>query len=114
LVAICFAGALQIVLARFKVARLCAIFPAAAIEGMLAAIGMLIIVKQFPLLLGVEYEAHEFWEILRETPHKMAVMNSQVFGLGVACIAVLFVLSSIPGRLFKMMPPPVWVFFIGT
>ncbi|MDB5387116.1 MAG: sulP 2, partial [Planctomycetaceae bacterium] len=40
LVAICIAGILQFVLARFKVARLCAIFPAAAIEGMLASIGL--------------------------------------------------------------------------
>src|SRR5262249_41881620 len=44
LVAICIAGLLQVVLARLKIARLCAILPAAAIEGMLAAIGLMIIV----------------------------------------------------------------------
>lgn len=114
LVAICIAGVVQVVLARLKVARLCAIFPAAAIEGMLAAIGLLIIVKQFPLLLGQHFEAHEFWEILRETPHRFATMNAQVFGLGVVCLALLFVLSAIPWRLFKLMPPPVWVFVFGT
>ncbi len=56
---------LQVVLAKLKVARLSAIFPAAAIEGMLAAIGLLIIVKQIPLFMGVKFEAHEFWAILR-------------------------------------------------
>lgn len=114
LVAICLAGALQVVLARFKVARLCAIFPAAAIEGMLAAIGLMIIVKQFPLLLGREFEAHEFWGIIEEVPHQLAAMNPQVFGLGIGCVALLFALSAIPGKLFKVMPPAVWVFFIGT
>ena len=68
LVAICIAGWVQLVLARLKVARLSAIFPAAAIEGMLAAIGLLIIAKQIPLFMGVKFEAHEFWAILQEAP----------------------------------------------
>ncbi len=114
LVAIFFAGALQVVLARMKVARLCAIFPAAAIEGMLAAIGLLIIVKQFPLFLGQKFEAHEFWEVLREVPGKLSTMKVQVFGLGMVCLALLFVLAAIPAQLLKVMPPPVWVFFAGT
>ena len=114
LVAIAIAGALQMVLARLKVARLSAMFPSAAIEGMLMAIGLLIIVKQFPLLLGQKFEAHEFWEILAETPAKLSTMNVQAFGLGVGCIAMLFILAAIPARLFKVMPPPVWVFFLGT
>ncbi|MBI1314981.1 SulP family inorganic anion transporter [bacterium] len=114
LVAISIAGALQIVLARLKVARLCAIFPAAAIEGMLAAIGLIIIVKQFPLLLGQNFEAHEFWEILKETPSKLRTMNVPVFATGFTCVALLFTLSAFSGKLFKVMPPPVWVFFLGT
>jgi carbonic anhydrase len=114
LVAIAIAGGLQMALARLKVARLSAIFPAAAIEGMLVAIGLMIIVKQFPLLLGQKFEAHEFWGILAETPEKLATMNAHAFGLGAACVVLLFVLSAVPGRLFKMLPPPVWVFFLGT
>lgn len=114
LVAICIAGILQVVLARFKVARLCAIFPAAAIEGMLAAIGLMIIVKQLPLLLGQKFEAHEFWEILREVPQKLGTADMQVLGLGLGCVALLFLLGAVPSRLFKVMPPPVWAFFIGT
>jgi MFS superfamily sulfate permease-like transporter len=114
LVAIAIAGALQIVLARLKVARLSAIFPAAAIEGMLVAIGLMIIVKQIPLLLGVKFESHEFWEILAEVRSKVGAMNVQVFGLGMACLALLFILSAVPGRLLKMLPPPVWVFFLAT
>ena len=114
LVAIAIAGALQVVLAKLKVARLSAIFPAAAIEGMLVAIGLMIIVKQIPLLLGQKFEGHEFWEILAETPSKLRTMNVQVFGLGMACVALLFILSAVPGRLLKMLPPPVWVFFLGA
>ncbi|MBS0207062.1 MAG: SulP family inorganic anion transporter [Planctomycetes bacterium] len=114
LVAICIAGILQVLLAHFKVARLCAIFPAAAIEGMLAAIGLMIIVKQLPLLLGQKFEAHEFWEILAEVPQRMSTMNVQVFALGTGCIALLFILGAIPSKLLKAVPPAVWAFFIGT
>ncbi len=114
LVAICIAGGLQVVLARLNVARLSAIFPAAAIEGMLASIGLLIIAKQIPLFMGVKFDAHEFWAILQEAPQHFATMNLQVLGLGVACLVTLFLLAAVPGRLLKVMPPPVWVFIFGT
>ena len=114
LVAICIAGILQVVLARFKVARLCAIFPAAAIEGMLASIGLVIIVKQFPLILGQKFEAHGFWEILAEVPQRVATMDIQVFTLGIGCIALLFILGAVPSKLLGVMPPPVWATLIGT
>ena len=114
LVAIALAGVLQVILAKLKVARLSAIFPAAAIRGMLAAIGLMIIVKQVPLFMGVKFEAHEFWAVLGEVPRHVQSMSHQVFALGVGCLAALFVLSTLPGRLLKVMPPPVWVFFAGT
>jgi len=114
LVAICIAGVLQVILARLKVARFCTIFPVAAIEGMLAAIGLMIIVKQFPLLLGQKFEAHGFWEILAELPARLSGMNVRVFLLGSGCVALLFLLSAVPSRILKVMPPPVWVFLTGT
>ena len=114
LVAIAFAGVLQVILAKLKVARLSAIFPAAAIRGMLAAIGLMIIAKQIPLFMGVKFEAHEFWAVLGEVPRHLQSMSHQVFALGVGCLAALFVLSALPGRLLKVMPPPVWVFVVGT
>ena len=114
LVAIALAGVVQVILAKLKVARLSAIFPAAAIQGMLAAIGLMIIVKQIPLFMGVKFQAHEFWAVLGEVPRHVGSMSHQVFALGVGSLAALFVLSAIPGRLLKVMPPPVWVFLAGT
>jgi carbonic anhydrase len=59
--AICLTGLVQVVLARFKLARFAAVFPAAVVEGMLAAIGLLIIAKQLPLILGTKFQEHDFW-----------------------------------------------------
>jgi carbonic anhydrase len=114
LVAIAIAGVVQVILAKLKVARLSAIFPIAAIQGMLTAIGLMIIVKQIPLFMGVKFEAHEFWAVLGEVPRHVQSMSPQVCGLGVGCLVALFVLAALPGRLLKVMPPPVWVFFAGT
>ena len=114
LVAIAIAGAFQVILAKLKVARLSAIFPAAAIQGMLAAIGLMIIVKQIPLFMGVKFEAHEFWAVLGEVPHHVASMSYRDCALGVGCLAALFALSALPWRLLKVMPAPVWVFLGGT
>lgn len=114
LVAICLAGVVQIGLYRVKAARYAAIFPAAVVEGMLAAIGMLIIVKQLPSLLGHPYHAHEFWEYILETPHELTLMNPKIFALGIASLGLIFLLASFKARWLKIVPPQVIVVVIGT
>ena len=61
-----------------------AIFPASVVEGMLASIGLLIIAKQLPLLLGHEVRAHEFWGIVAEAPSQFLKMEPKVFVLGIS------------------------------
>lgn len=114
LVAISIAGVLQIILARFKVARLSAIFPAAAIEGMLAAIGLIIIVKQLPLIFGVDFEEHEFWGMVFEIPEHIGHIYVPAMVTGLGCTAALFILNSLPFKFLKVLPPPVWVFIGGS
>lgn len=114
LVAISIAGVLQIVLARFKVARLSAMFPAAAIEGMLAAIGLIIMVKQLPLLFGVDFEAHHFWGMIIEIPEHLNEIYVPAMVTGVGCTVALFILNALPFKFLKVMPPPVWVFIAGS
>ncbi|HEV3341627.1 MAG TPA: SulP family inorganic anion transporter, partial [Pirellulales bacterium] len=106
LVAICMTGVVQIILARFKLARFAAIFPASVVEGMLAAIGLLIIAKQLPLILGTpgnKFEAHEFWGIVREAPSQFMNMDPKVFLLGMFCLALIFGLASIKARWVKVV-----------
>ncbi len=50
----------------------------------------------------------------QEAPHHFASMNLQVLGLGIVSTALLFILAAIPWRLFKLMPPPAWIFIMGT
>ena len=114
LAVICMAGILQIVLSYFKAARFCALFPASVVEGMLGAIGLLIIVKQFPVLLGTKFAGHDFLEILAETPQQLRQLNPQVFGLGLGTLALIFLLASIEWSWLKILPPQVIAVVAGT
>src|SRR3954454_5984338 len=107
LVAICLTGLVQVVLARFRAARFCALFPTTVVEGMLASIGLLIIAKQLPLLFGHKFHAHEFWGIVAEAPSQFLRMEPKFFLLGTACLVLTFALGSLKARWMKVVPPQV-------
>lgn len=107
LAAISIVGVVQIILAKLKLAKLGEMFPVAVVEGMLAAIGLMIIAKQLPLILGRKFEAHEFWHILAEVPSQISQANPVVVGIGVSCLALIFALSAIKAKWLKIIPPAV-------
>ncbi|AMV36113.1 SulP family inorganic anion transporter [Planctomyces sp. SH-PL62] len=113
LVVISIVGVVQVVLSLLKAARFSAIFPAAVVEGMLASIGLMIIAKQLPNFLGANYHAHEFFEYLAETPAALRHMQPRVFGLGLACLALLFALGSRRAGPLRKVPPQLTVVVVG-
>jgi len=64
IVVIFMVGLIQIVLALLKLATYASTIPLSVVEGMLASIGVLIMVKQIPMFLGYTGGAHphEFYE----------------------------------------------------
>ncbi len=104
------AAAVQIILTWLKAAKFSRLFPMAAIHGMLAAIGFLIIAKQVPNFVGSPFHAHDFFAIMMETPSEIANhLNPSVFSIGVICLLLLFQLSSQRRGLFKVIPPQLTV-----
>ncbi len=107
-------GTVQIILSLLKAARYSALFPLAVVQGMLTSIGLLIIAKQLPLLLGTKFEAHEFFEILWEVPTAVLHLQPQVFGLGLFCLALCFLLEALKTRGVRLLvPPPLIVVLVG-
>ncbi len=113
LVVICLTGAVQVALSLAKAARFAAIFPSAVVEGMLAAIGLMIIAKELPHFLGHPFHAHDFFGYLRELPGQMLVLNPRVTITASLCLALIFALTAVKARWLKVVPPQVIAVVFG-
>jgi carbonic anhydrase len=112
LVVVFLAGIAQILLSILRLARFAAVIPSSVVEGMLASIGMLIIVKQLPSFLGVPFHAHEFLEYVAETPAAFTHAEPRVFTLSLLCFVLLMTLGSLKvGWVKKVSPQLVTVAF---
>lgn len=114
LAVICVAGAVQLVLSYFRAARFSAIFPSSVVEGMLCAIGLLIIGKQLPNFLGAHFHEHDFVGIVREAPGQIIHMTPAVFAIGLSSLVLIFALSSARSKWLKLIPPQVVAVVIAT
>lgn len=106
------AAVLQIVLALVRADRLATIMPPSVVHGMLAAIGVIIIAKQMPVLLGVQGAHGEPLEMLAELPHYIAHANPAVAGIGVLSLLVLLVMPRI--KALKKVPAPLVVLALAV
>ncbi|MCA9638316.1 MAG: SulP family inorganic anion transporter, partial [Myxococcales bacterium] len=118
LVVIFCVGVLQVIMARLKLARFAAIFPASVVEGMLGAIGVLILVKALPLFLGYlgRVHAHEFFEFLEEIPEWVEHGDHLAAGIGAASLVVMFAAASKTARklaIFRVIPPHMFAVVVG-
>ena len=100
------AAVLQIVLALMRAGALGSAMPSAVVHGMLAAIGVIIISKQAHVALGVKPESHEPLNLLAEIPHSLGIMNPEVALIGLAALAILFLLPYVGISWVRRIPGP--------
>ena len=122
LLTVIIAGAFQIVLGSLKFGAIANYFPSAVIKGMLAAIGIILILKQIPLALG--YDKPDFWrvslihiissdnflekysEFNRETTMATIIIT-------VLSLITMFLLQQPFAKKFGIIPAPLVVVIIG-
>ena len=110
-------GCVQLVLTWLKAAKFSQLFPIAAIHGMLAAIGIMIIGKQIPIFMGCKFASHDFFPLLMEVPkHLQTELSPEAFSIGVICLLVLFQLTSsqMRGGFLRFLPPQLVVVVVGA
>lgn len=107
------AAVLQILFGLMKAGKLGDVFPASAVHGMLAAIGIIIIAKQIPTLLGTTAQGKGPLSLLAEVPQLAMNMNPQVAAIGLTSLALLFVLPRFKLPLVSKIPPPVQVLLVA-
>ena len=114
LVAICLTGLVQIVLSLFKAGRFALFLPVTVVEGMLAAIGTIIIIKQIPALLGViATPAKSMFVTIANLPAVLLQTNPAIAAIGGVCLFLLFYLNRTRHVWMRRIPPPLLVAGIG-
>lgn len=106
------AAGCQILFALFKAGRFASIMPPAVVHGMLAAIGVIIIAKQLPIVMGVIGAKGEPLEMLMEIPHFLLEENPEVTLIGVVAVFILALLPMAPWPALRKIPAPLAVLAI--
>lgn len=125
LLSVVLAGVLQIVLGYLRAGVIGDYVPNSVIKGMLAAIGIILVLKQVPHLVGhdADYEGDEtflqpdtkntFSEILSSIPH----ITPLAAGIGLVCLLLIIIFESKLFKgfpVFKYVPIPLVIVIVGV
>jgi MFS superfamily sulfate permease-like transporter len=105
------AGVYQIILGLFRVGILVDLFPKAAIHGLLASIGIIIISKQFPVLMGLNPQGSPL-ELLAGIPSFILNMNPKVALIGIMGMVIVLGYGYIKNSKLKVIPAPMLMLLI--
>lgn len=110
-------GIIQILFGVFKLGKLTDIFPLSAVHGMLAAIGLIIIAKQVPVLLDINpawTKGKEPLELFREFPHFMANLDPKATFIGLISLVIMMGWPYLKHTTLKKIPAPLVVLLIAV
>jgi MFS superfamily sulfate permease-like transporter len=120
LAAVVISGILIFLFGLFRFGALSEFFPATALQGMLAAIGVGILAKQIHVMLGVTNASGGPIELLSKVPESILyIIQNPTTGvilaasMGIVSFLILILYSKIQNPLFHLVPAPMWVVFLA-
>ena len=118
--AIICSGALLVLLGFLRMGKLADFFPSSAIQGMLAAIGLIILGKQFHIMLGNKLSLEGSISYLLAIPETIqGVFYYQDTGLtfaaisGVLSLGIMVFYSKIRNQYLQLIPAPMWIVLLS-
>ncbi len=119
LAAIVISGILMLLLGFLKMGRLADFFPASAIEGMLAAIGLGILAKQFHIMIGNNNASGSIISLLSKIPSGIIdlfqISNVNLLApaiIGIVSLLIMVFYSKIRNPYFQLVPAPMWILIL--
>lgn len=113
-------GGLLIILGFLRMGKLADFFPSSAIQGMLAAIGLIILGKQFHIMLGNRVSSPDSIGFLLKIPKTIFGVFSYtepgfIYAaiVGVGSLAILLFYGKIRNKYFQLVPAPMWIVLIS-
>ncbi len=114
--AIVVAGVIQILFGVFKWGRLVDFFPLSAVHGMLAAIGIIIVLKQVPVLLDIDpqlYKGQGPFELLAGIPGYLSHLDPRATLIGLVSLAIMMGWQRAPVGPLRKIPAALLVLLIS-
>ena len=111
------AGVIQILFGLLRAGRLVDFFPLTPVHGMLASIGLIIIVKQVYEVFGAAPEKGAGpLKLYADLPFKLGGLNPEIAAIGLVSLAILFGLPLLAARLpwLKRVPAQLVVLLVAT
>ena len=118
--AIICSGALLLILGFLRLGKLADFFPSSAIQGMLAAIGLIILGKQFHIMLAHRIKREDTIDYLLEIPFTINdAIHYNNTGLlyaaaaGVISFVIMIFYSKIRNKYLQLIPAPMWIVILS-
>jgi MFS superfamily sulfate permease-like transporter len=118
--AIICSGVLLAVLGFLRLGKLADFFPSSAIQGMLAAIGLIILGKQFHIMFAHKIKRAETLDYLLEIPYTINdAIHYENSGLiyaalaGVLSLAIMVFYPKIRNKYLQLIPAPMWIVLLS-
>ncbi|PWK20527.1 SulP family inorganic anion transporter [Xanthomarina spongicola] len=118
--AIIFSGVLVAILGFLRLGKLSDFFPSSAIQGMLAAIGLIILGKQFHIMLAHRIEREDTIDYLLEIPFTINdALHYEKEGLILAALAgffsflIMVFYPKIRNKYLQLIPAPMWIVILS-
>ena len=122
LLALTLAGLLQIIVGSLKAGFIADYIPSNVIQGLLCAIGILLIIKQLPLAFTLSSSLSELKDHLLDVTHSLSLspllnismhINTGAMIISISCMLVLIYFDKTRNRWLKSIPGPIVAVMLG-
>ncbi|MBT8326875.1 MAG: SulP family inorganic anion transporter, partial [Bacteroidia bacterium] len=102
-------GILQFAFGIFKLGKLGDFIPSSVVQGMMAAIGVIILGSQVHTGLGVSFKGANDWENLMAIPQSIINMNPLIAIIFANSLLILAWHPYVKNKFIKYVPAPIWL-----